>query len=355
VRAILPEMDVQNRTVVVVGQGVASGAKMLGAVAAMRDRGARKVVVAAPAGSGEAAWQLNEAADLVVIPHRPARFKGIEQFYEDFTPVTDELVLAIIERWVKTRPQQQPGVKTLVMKVTNDQGILLSSEIDLPPGTARGSGPFPGVVFAHGFESDARNPRNVPISQRLAKRGLISVRPDFTGHGRSEGSLDDATAECMLEDLRCVVRNVRQLHEVDGERLGLVGSGSGAILALTLAREDPDIRAVVIRGPMCGDELKVAESVKAPTLLIYADQDPGFASVRDREHPLPSTHQTLEIPDSTRLFVDPISRELMFGATVDWLYDKLTPLPMGDLDESESGPGPGSETTLPAGTPADEA
>ena len=54
---MLPEIDLRNRTVIIVGQGIASGAKMLGAVASVRDNGARKVVVAAPAGSGEAATE----------------------------------------------------------------------------------------------------------------------------------------------------------------------------------------------------------------------------------------------------------------------------------------------------------
>ena len=40
IRAILPEMDVRDRTVIIVGQGVATGAKMLGAIASVRDRGA---------------------------------------------------------------------------------------------------------------------------------------------------------------------------------------------------------------------------------------------------------------------------------------------------------------------------
>ncbi|MBT8487180.1 MAG: hypothetical protein KJO43_16505, partial [Phycisphaerae bacterium] len=215
IRAILPEVDVRDRTVVIVSQGVATGAKMLGAIASVRDRGARKVVAAAPAGSGKAAWHLHEAADLVVIPHRPSKFRAIAEFYEEFSPVPDELVLAIIERWVKRRPSQRPGVITLLTKVTGDHGHLLCCELDLPPNTTRGSGPFPTVIFAHGYESDGRNPRTVPISQRLAKRGIIGVRVNFTGHGRSEGELEEATEEQMASDLRLIVDRICDLAEVD--------------------------------------------------------------------------------------------------------------------------------------------
>lgn len=336
IRAVMPELDVRDRTVVIVGQGVATGAKMLGAIASVRDRGARRVVVAAPAGSGEAAWALHEAADQVVIPHRPARFKSVAEFYQDFRPVTEEIVLAVVESWVRTRPQQQIGVKTLAMKLHNNVGNLLCCEIDLPPGTTRGSGPFPTVVFAHGFESDGRNPRTVPVSRRLAKRSIIGARLDFTGHGRSEGRLEDATPERMALDLRCIVDNVRVLDEVDESRIGLVGSGSGTLLVLRLALEDTGIKSVVVRGPMCGPEIEMAMAVKAPTLIIYAEQDLALTGeTRKQRHDLPSSHQTLEIPDASRLFNDAISREMMVGATVEWVVDHLSPIPVTDEASGE--------------------
>lgn len=352
-RAILPEMDVRDRTVIIVGQGVATGAKMLGAIASVRDRGARKVVIAAPAGSGEAAWQLHDAADLVVIPHRPAKFTSVADFYTEFTPVTDEMIKAIIERWVKARPQQQPGVTTLAMKLYNDLGQMLSCEADLPPGTTRGSGPYPAVVFAHGFESDARSARTIPIAQRLAKRGIIAVRPDFTGHGHSEGELEDATEERLYNDLKIVVNAIRPLDEVDEDRLGLIGSGTGAMLALRLG-VDPRIKSIVVRGPMCGNEIDAALKVKAPTLLIYAEQETEFAEKhREEGGKLPSTHEILEIPDATRLFNDAISLEMMVGATVDWFVDHIGAIPVGEGPEedepSEAAPQPQPSSEVEAG------
>ncbi len=328
IRSVLPEFDVRGRTVVLVGQGIASGAKMLGAISSVRDRGARKVVVAAPAGSGEAAWQLHEAADLVVIPHRPAQFRSVEDFYDDNTPVSDQLLMTIVENWAAKRPQQQPGVQTILMKLYNDREELLSCEIDLPPGTTRGSGPYPAVIFAHGYESDGRNKRTMLISRRLSKRGIIGVRPDFSGHGRSEGDLANASPERMAADLGNVLNAVRVLDEVDNDRLGLVGSGSGGMLCLEHARTDTEFRAIVVRGPMCGDEIRASLPLRTPTMIIHAELDhglqPGLAP------PLPSCHQLLMIPAANRLFNDVISFEMMVGATVDWLFDHLVPAPMAE-------------------------
>jgi predicted phosphoribosyltransferase/dienelactone hydrolase len=326
-RAVLPSVDVVNRTVVIVDQGVDTGARMLGAIASVRDRGARRIVVAAPVGASGATWQLHDTADLVVIPHQPTHYEGPENCYEDYTEVSDEIMVAILQKWVAAHPVDEPAVQTLVMKVTHPGGRILVCELDLPPGCTRRSGPYPAVLFAHGFESDARSPRSVPISQRLAKRSIIGVRLNFTGHGRSEGTVEEATEEQMMKDLRLVHQQVQTLHEVDPDSIGLNGSGTGAMLALRYAAFHPELKALVIRGPVCGDEAVAARHVKAPTLIIHAERDTALtASVETIDRELASTHQLLRIPDSSRLFNDPISLELMIDASVDWLADHmLTP------------------------------
>jgi pimeloyl-ACP methyl ester carboxylesterase len=297
---------------------------MLGAIASLKDRGAAKVVATAPGGTSQATWQLHEAADLVVIPHRPAKFKGLESFYEEFADVSDDMVVRLLERWVTDHPQQQRGCRTILMKLTGTRGQTLICELDLPPGLVRGSPPCPAVLFAHGFESNARSSRSVAISQRLAKRDIIGVRLDFTGHGRSGGTIQDATDQQMLADLHLAFQSVAGLSEVDSQRLGLVGSGTGGMIALYYAAQLPAVKALVIRGPVCGRETVAARQVKAPTLLIHAESDTAlFDSVQTLDRELGAPHQLLRIANSNRLFSDPISMELMVSATVDWLVDHL--------------------------------
>jgi putative phosphoribosyl transferase len=351
IRAILPEIDVRDRTVIVVSQGLASGAKMLGAITSVRDRGARKVIAAAPAGATKATWQLHEVADMVVIPHRPSTFTNVSDFYSEFSDVTDELVEAIISKWVKTRPLQQEGVQTIVVKMTNDLGQAVFCEVDLPPGCTRDSGPYPAVIFAHGYESDGRNPRTAPISRRIAKRGLIGVRIDFTGHGRSEGELSDATDQRMFNDMIRAFNNVAPLNEVDDTRVGLVGSGTGGLLCIELAQRLPAVAAMVIRSPLTGKELRLLQNVAAATLIIHAGQEEAIDS--SAAPPQGSRHQMLEVPDATRLFNDPISLEMMVGASVDWLVDHLSKIPQHDEPADEGGES--SEEAAPREQPGVEA
>ena len=273
-----------------------------------------------PAGSGKATWQLHETADTVVIPHAPSRFKSVAHFYEDFSDVTDRDVEQIIKEWFRDRPGQLPGVKTINMPVISEQERSIHCELDLPPGATRGSGPYPAVIFAHGIESDGRNRRNVLISRRLAKRGVVGVRLDFTGHGQSDGTLDDATPDRMLADLFTVHENLCILDEIDDARIGIRGSGTGSLIALHFAARAPEIAAMVIRGPWTHGEPEIAQHVNAPTLLIHAENDRGMMAL-DKQ--LAATHEVLVIPESGRVYNDPISVELMVNATVDWLVDHL--------------------------------
>ncbi|MHC4421440.1 MAG: phosphoribosyltransferase family protein [Planctomycetota bacterium] len=297
-RAVLPETDVRGRSVIVVDHGVETGATMLAAIASLRDRGADKVIVAAPAGSGKATWQLHETADTVVIPHTPS---------------------------------------TCVMRVVSEQERVIHCEMDLPPGTTRGSGPYPAVIFAHALETDGRNRRTLQISQRLAKRGIIGVRPDFTGHGRSDGTISDATPHRMLADLEAVLENVSILDEVDSARVGLRGSGTGGLIALQLAVEQPHIAALVVRGPVPPADMTAAQHVNAPTLIIHAE---GDAAAKALDQELAATHEALVIPESGRVYNDPISVELMVSATVDWLVDHLV-VPAPAVPTAATGEGEG--------------
>ena len=323
-RSLLPEADVKGRTVIVVGEAVITGARMLSAIAALRNRGAAKIIVATPAGIDRAIWQLHDAADLVVIPHRPAKFKGVQHLYEQYVEVSDETMLRVVEQNVTQQNIAAKSVRSVAMRFVGTCGQPLMCEVDLPPGATRGSGPYPAVVFAHGFESDGRSIRSVTISKRLAKRGIIGVRMDFTGHGRSGGTIDDATDMQMLADLHVVFQHVMALTEVDAGRMGIVGSGTGAMIALYYAAQVPAVRAMVIRGPVCGRETLAARHVQASTLIIHAERDTAlFDSVQTLDRELAAQHRLLRIPNSNRLFGDPISFETMVNATVDWLMDHL--------------------------------
>lgn len=89
-------VDVAGRVVVVVDDGLATGATMRAAVLALRDRGAARVVAAAPVGSDEACALVGGEADAVVVTTVPPHFRAVGAWYDDFTPVDDEAVASAV-------------------------------------------------------------------------------------------------------------------------------------------------------------------------------------------------------------------------------------------------------------------
>lgn len=97
-----PFPDLAGRRLILVDDGLATGATMRAAVRAavraVREREPAEIAVAAPVGPPDAAALFEGIADRVVCPESPAGFRGIGQFYEDFAPTTDEEVKGLLAR-----------------------------------------------------------------------------------------------------------------------------------------------------------------------------------------------------------------------------------------------------------------
>ena len=101
-----PEADARGRTVVLVDDGIATGASMLAAVRAVRAVGPRSVVVAVPVGPRSACRQLAAEADDVVCATMPIDFAAVGQVYSDFRQVTDDEVRALLATPTRNVPQR---------------------------------------------------------------------------------------------------------------------------------------------------------------------------------------------------------------------------------------------------------
>ena len=91
-----PVPDPTGRLVILVDDGLATGATMRAAVRAVRAARPAQVVVAVPVGSPAACAQLADVADVVICPRRPADFTAVGAWYADFSPTTDDDVLRLL-------------------------------------------------------------------------------------------------------------------------------------------------------------------------------------------------------------------------------------------------------------------
>jgi len=102
-----PGPAVAGRAVIIVDDGLATGATMRAAVQSVRKRGPDKLVVAVPVGSEEACTALREEADEVVCLLTPEPFWAVGLYYEDFSAVEDAEVTALLQAF-QALPAKQP-------------------------------------------------------------------------------------------------------------------------------------------------------------------------------------------------------------------------------------------------------
>lgn len=95
-RGVRPAVDVERRDVVIVDDGIATGATIAAATEVVRARGARRVVVAAPVAPAATVARLRERADDVVVLRAPERFRAVGAWYHDFEQVPDTVVVALL-------------------------------------------------------------------------------------------------------------------------------------------------------------------------------------------------------------------------------------------------------------------
>jgi putative phosphoribosyl transferase len=91
-----PPPDLRGRTVILVDDGLATGATMNAAVQAVRRQGPSKVVVAVPVAAPEACADLRRVADEVVCAVAPQNFQAVGLWYADFAQTSDAEVRSLL-------------------------------------------------------------------------------------------------------------------------------------------------------------------------------------------------------------------------------------------------------------------
>ena len=89
-------LEVRRKVVLVVDDGLATGASMRAAVLALRQREAARIIVAVPVGSPESCTRLSAVADEVVCLYTPPAFGAVGELYENFSQTPDDEVRALL-------------------------------------------------------------------------------------------------------------------------------------------------------------------------------------------------------------------------------------------------------------------
>lgn len=328
-RAHRPRQELDGRTVVVVDDGIATGATAEAACAVVRAQGAARVVLAVPVAPPDAVARLRTGADEVVCLATPHPFSSVGEWYRDFSQTSDEEVVALLARAaddpVRPRPARN-GELRLDLSGAGGAGstggtggaggLEVVGDLVLPEGAEA------VVVFAHGSGSSRHSPRNRSVAAALNEAGLGTLLFDLLtpaeeadrGHVFDIGTLAGRLAGAT-----------RLLRDRVPLPIGYFGASTGAAAALrAAATADADIGAVVSRGgrpdlagPRLGD-------VRAPTLLIVGGHDTTVLALNRRAAAELTCENRLEIiPGATHLFEEPGALDTVAELARDWFTTHL--------------------------------
>ena len=319
-------LPLDGRTVVIVDDGVATGATARVACDVARRFGAETVILAVPVIAAETLAEMTGADDIVYLA-APETFWAVGQFYTDFSATTDDEVARLLDLAARRVTGQDTGAAA-------DPEDDADVEVEIPVGTATLHGhlhlpasPTGVVLFAHGSGSSRHSPRNQYVADVLFQAGLGTLLFDLLTPAEELDRANVFNIDLLGRRLAEVTRWVTDRADTSGCRIGYFGASTGAAAALWAAAEPGgQIAAVVSRGgrpDLAGAKLP---QVTAPTLLIVGGADATVLELnREAQRLLPGETRLAVVPGATHLFEEPGALGAVAELAADWFTRYLLP------------------------------
>lgn len=97
-RGSRPFPNLNNKTIILVDDGIATGATMRAAIKALRHHKPHDIIIAVPVAGKSTCDEMKHIADKVVCPLKPELFYAVGQWYQDFTQTSDEEVYGLLNK-----------------------------------------------------------------------------------------------------------------------------------------------------------------------------------------------------------------------------------------------------------------
>jgi len=144
------------------------------------------------------------------------------------------------------------------------QNVTLAATLTIPPG----KGPFPSVVLITGSgpqdrdESLLGHKPFLVLSDYLTRHGIVVLRADDRGTGKSTGDFSTATTADFATDTEAGIAYLKTRPEVDPHKIGLIGHSEGGVIAPMIAARNKDIAFIVMMAGtgVPGDQILVAQT-----------------------------------------------------------------------------------------------
>jgi uncharacterized protein len=159
------------------------------------------------------------------------------------------------------------------------QNVTLAATLTIP----QGKGPFPGVVLITGSgpqdrdESLMGHKPFLVLSDYLTRHGIVVLRADDRGTGKTTGVFATATTADFATDTEAGVAFLKTRAEVDPHRIGLIGHSEGGVIAPMIAARNKDVAFIVMMAGtgVPGDQILPAQG---EAIQIASGKSPAEAA-----------------------------------------------------------------------------
>jgi dipeptidyl aminopeptidase/acylaminoacyl peptidase len=208
------------------------------------------------------------------------------------------------------------------------EGLKIYALLTVPMGQKPATG-WPVIVFNHGFIPPAiyrTTERYVNYVADIAQSGYIVFKPDYRGHGSSEGTPSGAygSPDYVVDDLNALA-SIKQYPDADPQRIGMYGHSMGGYITLRAMVISKDIKAGVIWSGVVGSYADILDKWRRRP--PPSESDPTIPAQGRRWRNL--LVQTYGTPDQNPAFWNSISAN-------SYLADLSGPLQLHhDISDSE--------------------
>jgi len=200
---------------------------------------------------------------LLILPQKQARNLAVgEESSRDNQVTENPLAIEVMRK--KTYPGSDLVIEEILTSGSNysqfiasylSDGLKIYGLLTMPKGNPPADG-FPAIILNHGYippEEYKTTERYVAYVEAFAKNGYVVFKPDYRGHGNSEGKPEGAYySPAYTVDVLNALASVKKLPEVNPEKIGMWGHSLGGNLTLRAMVVSKDIKSGVIWAGVVG-------------------------------------------------------------------------------------------------------
>jgi putative phosphoribosyl transferase len=303
-----------GRTVVIVDDGIATGATAQAACRVAVAQGAAGIVLATAVAAEETVAALRGVADDIVCVHTPQHLLSIGSWYGDFGPTSDDEAAALLERAATVATGADAAVYAYDEELVVPAGpARLAARLTVPESARM-------LVVLANVSGGGHSSRKRYIAGRLREAGLGTLVVDLLTPAEEPDRRNVFDIPLLARRLVDTIHWVRRLPGISELSVGLFGAGTGAAAALWAASErGTNVAAIVSRSgrpDLASDRLG---EVRAPTLFIVdARETAVLERTRAARATLHCPTQLVVMPSAAHLFEEPGSPREIADLARDW-------------------------------------